>query len=235
MAIPNGVYAAVANVTRDPYEQAALLYACAAESGCQSIQNYAGAPAYGPWQIYLPFHPGVTVAEANDPAFAANYIYTHRNVRGCVQDQGGLWKTAPMQAAFNAARCIEGGTPAEPYSAAQIEAGQMAAQPVIQSGGIGATGNGSIPVLSGIGQTANNIVSNIPVIGGLANTAGAVSGLAAMFAHLLDFLSSPDFWISILLVFLGIALVIMGLGKLASNSPVVQQAASAAPVAAMAA
>ncbi len=231
MAIPNSILSAVANITSDPREQAALLYACAAESGCQSIQNYAGAPAYGPWQIYLPYHPGVTIAQADDPQFAANYIYTHRNVKGCVQQQN--WN-APMQAAFAAARCIEGGTPAEPYSQAQRTAGEMAAQIPLQ-GTLKGTTSGSIPILSGIGDLAGNAANAIPGVQGVKDAAGALTGIAAMFAHLLDFLSSPDFWISVLLVFVGIALVLVGFSRLAANSTVVKTAVSAAPLAAAAA
>jgi hypothetical protein len=30
---------------------------CIHESGCSLIQNYQGAPAYGSWQVYTPYHP----------------------------------------------------------------------------------------------------------------------------------------------------------------------------------
>lgn len=208
---------AVRAATSNPNEQATLLYACGAETGCQSIQNAGGYPAYGPWQIALPYHPDVTQEQANDPVFAASFMARTMGLARCTAAQGGLWVSNPTEARLRAARCLE--VPGVPYSAAQQASGNRFADMATNA--------------PGAAPTATIDPGKIVNGGTPFNLPGIPNPLAepmAMLTKLMGALYNPDFYISLLLVMGGFALALMGTGHLLSG-----QAVKAAPLAAAAA
>lgn len=237
---------AVNAATSDPHQRQALLFACGAESGCTSVQNRGGYPAYGPWQIALPYHPDVTIAQANDPGFAARFMVERMNVAACTAKQGALWLTDIATARLNAARCIEGAGPSEPYSAAQQSEGKRFADMATAGAGTHSTfdqcliaanndpakvkaciiaqGNTG-PSLPGVGDIVSAVV---PGAAGLGQLAGAASGVATLAGRAFDAVSSPDFWVSVLLVLGGLFLAMSGTNNLVSRSSTARVASAAA-------
>jgi len=83
--------------------------------------NASDGEAFGVFQIQKPgvVHPDVTVAEARDPVFAANYMYP-AYVAGLQRVNPGLWLTNPSRAAEEAAYNAE--RPAGLYSTVRGQA-----------------------------------------------------------------------------------------------------------------
>lgn len=73
-----------------------------------------GAGSYGAFQLQLSnpdAHPGVTIAEADDPAWAARFM--EPGYQSAAAAQGSLWSSDPERAAVQAAVAAE--RPASPY------------------------------------------------------------------------------------------------------------------------
>jgi len=69
--------------------------------------------SFGPFQIHLPAHPGVSAAQAQDPTFAAKYMLpAYQN--GVSKVAPGLWQSNPALAAATAAYYAE--RPAKMYT-----------------------------------------------------------------------------------------------------------------------
>ena len=226
MAYIDDVVAAVRGLTNDPREQAAMLFACGAESGCAPIQNRQGAPAYGPWQIYLPIHKTMTIATANNPRTAASYMYNHMNVPECVKSQD--WSN-PQQALLLAARCIEHASPQEQYSPAQIAQAQAIVSKYVSttgatSGKSGTADNGNVTVQVGPAQ--------IELPRGQNPISAGVSGAFQMIGNAIAALLSTDLMERALLILVGLILIGSGISAL-THLP--EHAAQAGAVAAAAA
>lgn len=229
MAYIDDLVSAVNGVTKNFQERAVLLFACGAESNCQPIQNAQGAPAYGPWQIYLPYHNEVTVAQANDPKFAANYMYTHMSVASCTASQD--WSNANA-ALLNAARCVEHASPQETYSAAQIAQAdaivQKYASPTFDFGGNPVDAIKNLPgQIAGIPGAVASAVS-----GGIGD---ALSGAVGAAFGVVKKILATDLVERAALILVGFAMLFIGLSSLARNSGAGQAAAGAATTAAAAA
>jgi hypothetical protein len=224
---------AVKGVTSNPHEEAAMLFACGAESGCQPIQNRTGAPAYGPWQIYLPYHAGVSVAQANDPQYAADYMYNNMNVKSCAAQAD--W-TDPHAAMLQAGRCIENASPLEQYSTAQKDEGwsfgdQYALDNAPSENGGSVANNSDQPnldpktgcrggvgfVVAGalicpLGVSGNPLANPLPTSGsGLGITGSGNSGLIDSATQALGVLQDKQTWIRLGIFLIGVLLIIGGI------------------------
>ena len=72
--------------------------------------------SFGPFQIHLPAHPGVSAAQASDPYFAANYMKgAYEAAVNAIPDS--LWTSNPERAAEQAAYMAE--RPAQDYYVAR--------------------------------------------------------------------------------------------------------------------
>lgn len=106
--------------------------------------------SYGPFQIHLPAHPGVTAAEASNPAWAAGYMLgSYETAVGSVP--ASTWQTNPELASEQAAVAAE--RPAVPYyqsqgagavdAAWQATQGVLTGQPVSSSNPYASSGGAS--------------------------------------------------------------------------------------------
>jgi len=112
------IVAAVKSVTSNKNVQIAMLMGSALESS-QRL-NAEGGGGYGPWQIQLSAHPGITQAQAENAMTAARLMAGGAITEGYIQataQQGSLWQTNPMLAAVTAAYDAE--RPAAPYTQTQ--------------------------------------------------------------------------------------------------------------------
>ncbi len=80
--------------------------------------------SFGPFQIHLPAHPGVTRAQAQDPASAVRYML--QSYQGGVSKvPAALWQSDPKRAASLAAFYAE--RPAHMYDSGRVDLGWRAA------------------------------------------------------------------------------------------------------------
>lgn len=199
---------AVKRVTSNPHEQATLLYACGAESNCDpNAVQIGGGPGRGAWQIETTWLPA---NEAFNPYTAAQALYSKWNVPGCTDAQGGLWQSDPATAARNAAQCTE--RAAQPYNSAAQTRGQTMAfnnplMPICDVPGLG-----NICKLP-IGPTGpiNSIGS---AIGAVTGDNSPLGGIGNFFGMVMSIFSDPDWFLRVLLIVGGFALVMMGVGNL---------------------
>jgi hypothetical protein len=129
--------AIINKLVQDERTRMAMKAAAAMESGWQPGKGWAqknpNAPAYGPFQIYLPAHRGVTPEQANDPEFAVRYMLpTFQEAVRRVPD--AMWQQNPVMAAVTAAYYAE--KPERFYTPQQQQSAASAlGQPLGQAGG----------------------------------------------------------------------------------------------------
>lgn len=148
MASNNAVVNAIMAATGDARLQAALLMGSKLESGWNTSSVGDHGTSFGPFQIHLPAHPGVSVSEAENPAWAVNYMLPAYEA-GVAKVPNSLWQSDPAQAAATAAFYAE--RPAKMYTGfaglwSQVQAA-MNGQSVATGGGTstpGATTTGSV-------------------------------------------------------------------------------------------
>lgn len=138
--------------------------------------------SFGPFQIHLPAHPGVSAAEAKDPAFAVRYMlgaYT----TGVAKVPESLWQSDPKNAAALAAFYAE--RPKNMYAQSRIDSvwgkmqssnygsGDVGSVPPALGGsspnGSGPQGLIPIPGVSGaVDQVKNLVITSVFALGGIA-------------------------------------------------------------------
>lgn len=137
MASNNVVVNAIMAATGDARLQAAMLMGSKLESGWNPSSVGDQGTSFGPFQIHLPAHPGVTAAEAENPSWAVNYMMPAYEA-GVAKVSDALWQSDPAQAAATAAYYAE--RPAKMYSG---YAGLWSAVQAAMNGQSVATGGGS--------------------------------------------------------------------------------------------
>jgi hypothetical protein len=95
----NAVVDAITSQVSNARVQLALLMGSQLEGGQGPTFNPGDqGTSFGPFQIHLPAHPGVTAAEADNPAFAVSYMKgAYTSAAAKVSDS--LWKSNPAAAA----------------------------------------------------------------------------------------------------------------------------------------
>lgn len=118
MANANPVVQAILAATSNPQIQAAMLLGSRMESGWSPQAVGDQGTSFGPFQIHLPAHPGVSSQEAEDPQWAVNYMLpTYTNAVAKVTPS--LWQGNPALAAATAAYYAE--RPAKMYAASAYQ------------------------------------------------------------------------------------------------------------------
>lgn len=224
--------AAIQQTSQDLRVQLAMIFGSMEEGGFTgpwgttpagpSVGDYGHS--YGPFQLNLPYHPGVTPQQAADPYFAAGFMRNaYTNAVNAIPDS--LWKSNPALATEEAAVAAE--RPAQPYldsrGAAQVAQTYDKAIQVLQ--GTGATAGSAPGVSSGVyvqqpGQQAGTAYAQpASLTGGVTHF--LTGGLADMFhaSGIQDMVERGA------LIVLGALLIIVGLVMLVKDSNV-QQAAS---------
>lgn len=95
----------------------AMLMGSWLESGWRASAVGDNGSSYGPFQIHLPAHPGVSAAEAQDPVFAVKYMLKSYQA-GVNRVDPAEWNANPAMAAAKAAYYAE--RPAQMYPTSRI-------------------------------------------------------------------------------------------------------------------
>lgn len=155
----NAVTDSIMSHTSDPNVRAAMLMGAFLESGANANSVGDQGTSFGPFQIHLPAHPGVTAQQAQDPQFAVAFMLpAYQN--GVSQVPSSLWQTNPALAAATAAFKAE--RPLNMYAASSYNANWSKVIAVL--GGNTTLGGG------GTGSVAP------PTTGGAATDTASVSG-----------------------------------------------------------
>jgi hypothetical protein len=156
---------AIEAVTHDPRVILSMALGAQLEGGYgPTFRPGDNDTSFGPFQIHLPAHPGVTATEADNPQWAAKYMVgAYKNAVSRVP--AALWGSNPEAAAEQAAFLAE--RPKQDYVASRgqqaVDAAYGNAVRAIQAAGTGGGGGG---LLHDAEQWSRDIVSHIPLIGG---------------------------------------------------------------------
>jgi hypothetical protein len=170
----NSVVQAIVNVAGgDPHLEAAMLMGSSLESGWNVSSVGDQGTSFGPFQIHLPAHPGVTASQASDPTFAAQFMKPAYQA-GVAKVNPGLWQSDPAQAAATAAYYAE--RPAKMYSGyeskwSQVQAamGGTVVGPVTGSPDIGGAGGGATdPVTAAADDIASQFKHGVMTLANMA-------------------------------------------------------------------
>ncbi|WP_207309614.1 hypothetical protein, partial [Streptomyces kasugaensis] len=108
----DSVVQAILDATKDPHVRESMLLGSRLESSWNPGAVGDNGTSFGPFQIHLPAHPGVTAAQAQNPAWATRYMLSAYQ-RGAAAQPESLWRSNPEQAAEQAAVAAE--APAQSY------------------------------------------------------------------------------------------------------------------------
>lgn len=116
----NTVIDQVFNATSNAHVRLAMLLGAQLEGGSLGGPGSFGVgdqgTSFGPFQIHLPAHPGVSAAQASDPTFAVKYMEP-AYAAAAAQVPASLWQTSPENAAEQTAFIAE--RPAQDYFASR--------------------------------------------------------------------------------------------------------------------
>ncbi|MEU8692999.1 hypothetical protein [Streptomyces sp. NPDC048665] len=112
----DSVVQAILDATSDPRVRESMLLGSRLESTWNPSSVGDQGTSFGPFQIHLPAHPGVTAEQAQNPAWATRYMLSAYQ-RGAAAQPDSLWRSNPEQAAEQAAVAAE--APAQSYFAAE--------------------------------------------------------------------------------------------------------------------
>lgn len=141
----SAVSAAVASLTGDSRVATAMLLGALLEGGSLDGPWPPGdqGTSFGPWQIHLPAHPGVTRADAENPLTAAMFMLPEYT--SAVQRiPAANWQSDPMGSAAEAVFLAE--RPAAMYPPARVAAAWAA----LKGGGSLPAGGGGAPGGTGV-------------------------------------------------------------------------------------
>lgn len=202
----NEVYDAIQRATTDPRVQLSMLLGSALEGGWGPRYGVGDSGmSFGPYQIHLPAHPGVSAAQALDPVWATNYMLP-RYQAAVAQVPNSLWQSNPEAAAEQAAYLAE--RPKQIYHLARgqqtVDRAYRAATAVLT----GKTPNLLDLVKSGAGKAAGAAGR---VVGGAAEAAAepVVQAVEAARRDVGKFVTTAGF------VLVGLALVVLGAYRMA--------------------
>ncbi|MGN6564137.1 MAG: hypothetical protein ACTHMU_15895 [Thermomicrobiales bacterium] len=185
--------AAIDAATSDPHVRTAMRLGALLEGGSYDGPWDVGdqGSSFGPFQIHLPAHPGVTRAQAEDPTQAVLFMLGEYQA-AALRVPASAWAQDPATAAAQVVYYAE--RPAAMYPASRIRQ----AWAVLSGGAPSPDPAGGAP-----GPAPSGSVS-----GGAQPTSGG--GLLDLFGPLLDRLGARDTYIRLALVMVGGALVIAG-------------------------
>lgn len=184
--------------------------------------------SYGPYQINLPYHPGVTPEQAANPTFAVGYMRrAYEKAVASIPDS--LWRTNPELATEEAAVAAE--RPAQPYidshGQAQVDQAYERAMKLLGNSS-GASSNGP-SISSGVYQQGTARVTDASLTGGVGKVLGGtaldfLNPLAGVFGagDLKDLVERGA------LIILGALLMIVGLIMLVKDTSAGKEAVGGA-------
>lgn len=151
--------------------------------------------SFGPFQIHLPAHPGVTAAEAENPAWATNYMLP---VYQAALTQNSDPMMAAALTAFHAER------PAQMYPSSRISAGWAAVQNAMNATGANSPSGGNSALPWPFSAISDQIGQVVPFFTGAETF---VSKLNEIMTKI--FLAST--WVRVMAFSVGVILTLVGL------------------------
>lgn len=130
----NAVVDAIRSVASNNRVLLSMLMGAKLEGGWVTSAVGDNGSSFGPFQIHLPAHPGVTRAQAQDPVFAAKYMLKSYEA-GANRVDAALWNSNPAMAAATAAFYAE--RPAKMYPTDRINAAWNDVQSASGGGAVG--------------------------------------------------------------------------------------------------
>lgn len=210
----NSVVEAILAKTTDPHTRLALLMGSRLESGWNAQSVGDNNTSFGPFQIHLPAHPGVTVANAEDPTWAVNYMFGEYS-SGVAQVPASLWSSDPAQAAATAAYHAE--RPAVMYPAhTQGGGGYADVWSQVQSAAGGDISGGGGVAAGGPDQTTTVLNDPTGILDAIKGVGTALSSFGASFQELpkvfdlLLKLQDPATWVRAAAGALGVVFLFIG-------------------------
>ena len=198
MSSGNAVVDAILAATQNGQLRAALLMGSKLESGWRTGAVGDNGTSFGPFQIHLPAHPGVTASEAEDPSWAVNYMLPAYEA-GVAKVPASLWSGDPAKAAATAAYYAE--RPAKMYGGYEglwsAVNGALNGQAVTGGSGSGTGGGGTATQAASTGsgllgplESDVSVALNNMYMGGLM-VFGLVLMVVGFFLLFKDSLSVP--------------------------------------------
>lgn len=157
------IVSAILAATTNAQLRAAMLMGARLESGWNLQAVGDQGSSFGPFQIHLPAHPGVSSGQAQDAGWATAYMMPAYQA-GVNKVASGLWASDPAQAAALAAFYAE--RPAKMYGTSNYQADWVFVQQALQGQDVGAASG-----FSPLGGA---------VAGGASDAAAGVSGASAV-------------------------------------------------------
>lgn len=154
----NAVVDAIKSVASNNRVLLAMLMGSKLEGGWTTSAAGDGGTSFGPFQIHLPAHPGVSKEQAMDPVFAAKYMLKSYEA-GVNRVDAAMWNANPAMAAATAAFYAE--RPKVMYPTARITAAWNDVQSAAAGGAIGGGGVDSFGGLPDVGAMWDTIWKGI--------------------------------------------------------------------------
>jgi hypothetical protein len=199
----NPVVDAILAKTTDRNTRLALLMGSNLESGWNPSAVGDNNTSFGPFQIHLPAHPGVTAAQAEDPGFAVDYMFGAYQA-GVSRVPSSLWSSDPATAAATAAYYAE--RPAQMYPAPRVQA----AWP-----GVSAAASGGGVTIGGPDSTTTVVTDPTGLLGSVTAIGSALDDFGKSFAELpkvFDLmlkLAEPSTWVRVGAAFFGVVFILI--------------------------
>lgn len=227
----NPVADAIFKATNDVRVRQAMLLGSNLESSFNLTAAGDQGTSFGPFQIHLPAHPGVTKAQAEDATFAVGYMLPA--YAAAATAQGQLWGTNGELAAEQTAVAAE--RPARNYFASQgqktVDAKWAQVQQIMTGNFPTDTGSTSTQLGGAIGDNPLTAIGNS--ISGIATTLSNVGdALDTVLTFVTTKLFLPKTWARVLAFDAGVTLILIGLWLFFSQPGAAARAASSAGTAA---
>jgi hypothetical protein len=204
----NPVVDAILAKTSDQHLRLALLMGSNLESGWNpnAVGDYN--TSFGPFQIHLPAHPGVTQAQAENPAWAVNYMFGEYQA-GVNRVPSSLWASNPATAAATAAFYAE--RPSTMYPSDRVSTAWPAVNAAASGGGVSIGGPDQTTTTF---NDPTGLLDAVTAVGKAVNDFGAsFTELPKVFDMLLK-LQDPATWVragaagfGLLFLFIGVFLL----------------------------
>ncbi len=191
----------------------AMLEGAGLESGGNPSAKGDGSD--GPWQIQLDAHPGVTAAEADDPQWAATYMYPSYQA-AVAQVPDSEWSSTPEKAAERAAYLAE--KPAGDYYAvrgtAAVNQAWQWVEDALTGGGSTSATDTSLWSDFGGGTEVGTIVHSAEQILGGKDASGNPIAAAEKAVELASLLATGEPWIRLVEISAGVTIGLLGVAAL---------------------
>lgn len=209
MADANSVIDAILAATQDSHVRQAMALGADLESSLNPGDVGDQGTSFGPFQIHLPAHPGVTKEQAEDPTFATKFMLPAYTT--AAQAQGNLWNSNPELAAERTAFAAE--RPKVDYIQSDgqktVDQKWRDSQVLLGLGDMNQTANAAGQAVMDTSNPISALLGPITDIGGALVKIGKLVDIITTFITTKLFL--PQTWARVLAFGAGVTLILVGL------------------------